>query len=151
MEISNFCVFGRWGCSAGGGRWYLQTAPLPSNVKSYNGKRRPHAHKDMENHYKTEAAQAHIVAAKQRPGYDPSQPVLWGYVADHYDYSQQNSKGHSKIGQDEGFKRIITDEYKNQQGLSYHPWNNRKDFERAPVVERPVPPGRRNTGRPGRL
>lgn len=95
---------------------HLRSAPPP--VK--RGKRYPKEHGNTEQHYNTNVQ-------------------LYEYPTMNYPYSEQNSKGKVRrqspgghvTNISPGYTRTIVDGNKTIHGVSYHPYGNLTDFERA--------------------
>ncbi|KAK4215623.1 hypothetical protein QBC37DRAFT_398532 [Rhypophila decipiens] len=112
----------------------LQTAPDPTVRAGRNG-RRPHAHFDDEHHYPGERASLSPLPA----AFHANPPRLFGYAGNPgFDYATQNSKGKPQsnqareaVGPEAGPIRLVADRDRNLVGVSYHPLDSERRFERA--------------------
>ena len=99
---------------------HLANAPAPPGR---GAKRYPKEHYHTERQYKTKSK-------------------LYEYPTKDYPYSNQNAKGIARRTSPGGtttvvdpeYTRTITDSHKNIQGVSYHPYNNRKKHVRAQEI-----------------
>lgn len=97
---------------------YLSTAPVPPGGNRY---KYPKVHKNLERQY-------------QHSG------PLYEYPSETYPYDKQNYRGHVPRNDgsgkhiDVGYKRTVTDRYKDIQGISYHPQSSLSRHRRAAEI-----------------
>ncbi|KAM7215637.1 hypothetical protein V8F06_008928 [Rhypophila decipiens] len=119
----------------------LLTAPAPTVSADRYG-RRPHAHYDFENAYRSErAGLSPIPGAPNRMvnGVSRSPPRLFGYAGHPgFNYAAQNRRGEplsnqarQAVGPQAGPIRLVADRDRNLVGVSYHPQGSFSTFQRA--------------------
>ena len=108
-------------------------APVP-DVNRRTGGKRPHLHKDAERQYIEERValepRVHHEKSPTAVVHPDSLPKLAAYPVREFKWEKQNRHGQDSR-KSVGFARIITDEAKNQLGVSYHPYGKHDVMERA--------------------
>ncbi|KAL9133355.1 MAG: hypothetical protein Q9175_005465 [Cornicularia normoerica] len=110
---------------------HMNNAPAP--IPPRKGKRYPKVHHNREEQYQTES-------------------TLYEYPTLDFPYSTQNYKGEGRSTSPGGtvtivgpkYTRTITDRDKNIQGVSYHPYRDRRKFVRAEEIYTSGPSGSRS-------
>ncbi|OJJ06170.1 hypothetical protein ASPVEDRAFT_314468 [Aspergillus versicolor CBS 583.65] len=115
-------------------QYLVDRAPFPTHHERWG--RRPHAHWDTENLFLEE--EKSICPPNGTPTSPRGRPiVLFSYVATHFDYSNQTSKGRPRkrpgapVRDEVGTFRIVALWSKDKVGLIWHPVGDKKGFFRA--------------------